>query len=223
LEKEQNIKPNPAYAGMAKGNGKVIFFTFLALLFLSVLVFTEWPLISVHDSAHQRVLGMKWILFPHVIFGLTGLVLGPFQFSSRIRRKNLLLHRRLGKIYVVSILLAAFFSILVMIKFRPPGDHGDFLFENLTQASVWGITTVIAWITAKKRQIALHKIWMSRSYGVTLIFIFSRVLNPFPFFRNMDIESFGGFLWFLIVLALIIPELILNGKLIFSGRKTQPV
>src|ERR1700744_948778 len=80
-------------------NSKTALYAFIGLLFLSVLVFTEWPLLTVDDAAHKRMLTMLALVFPHALCGVIALVAGPFQFSSRLRKYNIALHRTLGKIY----------------------------------------------------------------------------------------------------------------------------
>lgn len=162
---------------------------------------------------------MRWLLFPHILLGFTGLVLGPIQFSSRIRKNNLRLHRTLGKIYVAAILMASMLALIICLTYRPHDSTFKFTFENIIQSSVWFITTLVAWIAAKNKQTTLHKTWMSRSYGVTFIFVAARVLTPLHVLPRMDNDTFGVFLWFLIVLALIIPELLLNGREIFLIKK----
>lgn len=56
---------------------------------------------------------MSWLLVPHALLGSIALVIGPFQFSTRLRAKNIDLHKILGKLYIISILLAIPFAILI--------------------------------------------------------------------------------------------------------------
>jgi len=200
-------------------NAKIIFFLLLAVMTIVVIVFVEVPLVTVNNAAHQRLVSMGWLLFPHIIFAVTAFLIGPFQFSLRLRKKNVRLHRRLGRIYSGAVFLAAIFAVLTNLKYPAPGQTATATVQAMTQPGVWFITTLMAWITAMKRQITLHKIWMSRSYGVTFIFITSRVILPFPFFSSMDANSFITVLWFLIIVALIVPEILLNWKEIFMSRK----
>lgn len=51
--------------------------------------------------------------------------------------------------------------------------------------------------------------WAARSYGVTLVFVLSGIYNPFKFFmKNPDINDFGHFLLFLLVFALVVPNML---------------
>jgi uncharacterized membrane protein len=56
------------------------------------------------------------ILVIHVITGGSALLIGPFQFVSHLRTKHPMLHQKLGRMYLICVLvagLAAFFSALV--------------------------------------------------------------------------------------------------------------
>ena len=62
--------------------------------------------------------------------------------------------------------------------------------------------------------------WAARSYGVTLVFVLSRIYNPLQFFmKNPDINDFGHFLLFLLVFALVVPDMLVFSKELFGARK----
>ncbi|ULQ54666.1 DUF2306 domain-containing protein [Flavihumibacter fluvii] len=131
--------------------GKLILFSLLALLTLYVIIFTELPSLQENDRNFARYKTMSWLLAPHTFFGSIALVLGPFQFSSQLRIKNLALHRNLGKLYIIIILLSVPFAFLINIYYPIPGANNTFAFENITQASVWGTTALMAWVAAAKK------------------------------------------------------------------------
>ena len=167
---------------------------------------------------------MQWILIPHGLFGLIALILGPLQFSTTIRKQNIKLHKRIGKIYIIAILLAAPFAILLNIYYPIPGAKITFAFENFTQALVWALTASMAWIAAYRRHITIHKMWAARSYGLTLVFVLSRIKNPMELLiAKPDINDFAHFLWLLIVLALIIPDILVFSKELFVRKKLRTV
>lgn len=202
---------------------RVFLFSVLALLSLYVLVVQEVLYLSgagVVDLARYK--SMSWILVPHGLLGLVALAIGPFQFSTTLRKNNLPLHKKLGKIYIFAILLAMPFAIMLNIYHPIPGATGTFAFENIIQALVWAITAAMAWLAASRRQITIHKMWAARSYGVTLVFVTSRIYNPLKLFMNHpDINDFGHFLWFLLVFALVVPDMLVFGKELFTSKKTH--
>lgn len=198
---------------------RTVLFSILALLSLYVF----YSIVTFYlnkDSDTTRLQSMSLILVPHGILGIIALVIGPFQFSSTLRARNIKLHRAMGKIYIIAILLSFPFAILLNIYYPIPGAKITFIFENITQASVWAVTALLAWIAAYKRQINIHKMWAARSYGVTLVFVLSRIYDPMTLMIDKpDINDFSHFLWFLLVFALIIPDVILFNKELFGPGK----
>lgn len=204
----------------ALNKSRVFLFSILALLALYVFVVQEFLFLQHNTERLNRYRAMSVFLVPHAILGFIALVVGPFQFSTTLRKKNLALHRRLGKIYIIAILLAFPFAVLININYPIPGAKITFVMENMIQASVWAFTAAMAWVAAAKRQITLHKMWVARSYGITLVFVLSRIYNPMQFFINKpDINDFTHFLWLLVVLALIIPDILVFNKELFTARK----
>jgi len=207
----------------ALNRNRVILFSLLALFTLYV-AYTEFTFFGDNHSDLSHYNAMKWILIPHGLFGLIALVIGPFQFSTTLRKKNIKLHKRIGKTYIITILLAAPFAILLNIYYPIPGAKITFAFENFTQALVWAITAAMAWIAAYRRQINIHKMWAARSYGLTLVFVLSRIKNPMELLiAKPDINDFAHFLWLLIVLALIIPDMLVFSKELFGRKKLRTV
>jgi hypothetical protein len=200
---------------------RVILFSILALLAIYVLVVQEFIyLLSAQTAELTRYKSQALVLIPHAILGMIALAIGPFQFSTTLRKTNLPLHKKLGKIYIISILSAFPFAILLNLYYPIPGAKITFVFENITQALVWATTAAMAWAAASRRQITIHKMWAARSYGVTLVFVLSRIYNPMRLFiKNPDINDFSHFLWFLLVFALIVPDMLVFHKELFSARK----
>jgi hypothetical protein len=50
---------------------------------------------------------VKWLLLPHGIGGALALLIGPLQFSNRLRARHLRLHRILGRFYIGGVAIAA--------------------------------------------------------------------------------------------------------------------
>ena len=48
----------------------------------------------------------KWLI-PHGLAGLTVLLIGPFQFSSRFRQRHPRIHRIMGRFYLGAIAVSA--------------------------------------------------------------------------------------------------------------------
>jgi uncharacterized membrane protein len=175
---------------------------------ISVLLYTDYPLVfhpAPGDHYHAKLIRDFVYLMPHAIAGILATVLGPFQFSTRFRQRHLSLHRLMGKVYIVSVCVAA---PMVMIIGR--GFDFPLVFMGDLQASLWLLCTLAAFITARNRQIAIHRQWMIRSYAFTLNFIFSRLLNPIPAYFNMSDTGLALTLALLTALYFFIPQIAFN-------------
>ncbi|ASU34162.1 DUF2306 domain-containing protein [Mucilaginibacter xinganensis] len=223
MKRDDNSPGNFPIAPLFPVNAKIILYFFIGILFISVLLFTELPLITVNNDNHRRMAEMLWLIFPHALCGVTALIAGPLQFSSRVRKTNPLLHRRLGTVYICAVLAASVLALIIQEKYPVPGSGVHLESAGTAQAILWFVTTLIAYAAAINGQIAAHKVWMSRSYGITLIFVLSRVLNPLPFYSRITPDDFSIVLWSLMLFALVVPELLLNGREIFTRKKSYRI
>ena len=118
-----------------------------------------------------------WIFFfyVHIFSIILCLLAGLTQFSSQILRENRKLHRILGKIYVYNILLINVPACFVLAVFSNGGLLGITGF--VVQNCLWAITTVMAVIFVKKRNIEKHKKFMIFSYAITTTAITFRIIK----------------------------------------------
>lgn len=155
---------------------KTILWIALGITVLFVFITSELLLITDYPMYHAyrlQVIADRHLLIPHTLAGMLALFIGPIQFSSRFRQRHLKLHRVLGYIYVVSVFVGSYTGIALATG--RPGLPGTSM-----QAAAWMVCTTAAFITARNRQIAVHRQWMARSYAVTFTFVSSRVLNLVP-------------------------------------------
>jgi uncharacterized membrane protein len=144
--------------------------TFFVFITSEVLLITDYPM---YHAYRLQVIADRHLLIPHTLAGIFALLIGPINFSSRIRNRYLKLHRVLGRIYVASVFVGSFTGIA--LAWGRPGLPGTSM-----QAAAWMVCTTAALITARNRQIVQHRQWMARSYAVTFTFVSSRVLNLVP-------------------------------------------
>lgn len=144
--------------------------TLFVFITSEVLLVTDYPM---YHAYRLQVIADRHLLIPHTLAGVFALLIGPINFSSRIRERHLQLHRVLGRIYVASVFVGSFTGIALATG--RPGLPGTSM-----QAAAWMVCTTAALITARNRQIIQHRQWMARSYAVTFTFVSSRVLNLWP-------------------------------------------
>ena len=174
-----------------------------------VLLLTDYPM---YHAYRLQVIADRGLLIPHTLAGIFALLIGPINFSSRIRQRHLQLHRVLGRIYVLSVFIGAATGV-ALANGRPgfPGTCG--------QAAAWIVCTTAALITARNRQIVQHRQWMMRSYAVTFTFVSSRVLNLWPpYWSHLgDALSAVGVIAFTLA-SLLIVDLGLNWRELTTRR-----
>jgi hypothetical protein len=168
-----------------------------------VLLVTDFPM---YHAYRLQVIVDRHLLIPHTLAGIFALLIGPINFSSRIRKRHLQLHRVLGLIYVVSVFIGSFTGIALAAG--RPGLPGTSM-----QAAAWMVCTSAAFVAARNRQIAVHRQWMARSYAVTFTFVSSRVLNLWPRYWSHlgDVLAAVGVIAFTLA-SLLIVDLGLNWR-----------
>jgi uncharacterized membrane protein len=186
--------------------GLTVLFVFITS---EVLLVTDYPM---YHAYRLQVIADRALLIPHTLAGIFALLIGPINFSSRIRQRHLKLHRVLGRVYVVSVFIGAATGV-ALASGRPgfPGTCG--------QAAAWVVCTTAAFITARNRQIVQHRQWMARSYAVTFTFVSSRVLNLWPRYWSHlgDTLSAVGVIAFTLA-SLLIVDLGLNWRELTTRR-----
>ncbi len=181
---------------------KRILWVSLGLTALFVFITSELLLITDYPMYHAyrlQVIADRHLLIPHTLAGIFALLIGPVNFSSRIRQRHLQFHRTLGLIYVVSVFVGSFTGIA--LAWGRPGLPGTSM-----QAAAWIVCTTAAFIAARNRQIAVHRQWMARSYAVTFTFVSSRVFNLVPAYWSHlgDVLSAVGVIAFTLASLLIV-------------------
>lgn len=160
----------------ASSRFKIILWVSLGLTTLFVFITSELLLIMDYPMYHAyrlQVIADRRLLIPHTLAGTFALLIGPINFSSRIRERHPQLHRILGYVYVISVFIGA--ATGVALASGRPGLPGTSM-----QAAAWVVCTIAAFVAARNRQIIQHRQWMARSYAVTFTFVSSRVLNLWP-------------------------------------------
>jgi uncharacterized membrane protein len=194
---------------------KTVLWISLGLTALFVFITSEALLVTDYPMYHAyrlQVIADRGLLIPHTLAGIFALLIGPINFSSRIRNRFLKFHRVLGRIYVVSVFVGAATGV-ALASGRPgfPGTCG--------QAAAWIVCTAAAFITARNRHIVQHRQWMARSYAVTFTFVSSRVLNLWPRYWSHlgDTLSAVGVIAFTLA-SLLIVDLGLNWRELTARR-----
>ena len=170
--------------------------TLFVFITSELLLYTDYPM---YHAYRLQVIADRGLLIPHTLAGTFALLIGPINFSSRIRERHLKLHRVFGYIYLVSVLVGSFTGIALAAG--RPGLPGTSM-----QAAAWMVCTTAAFVAARNRQITVHRQWMARSYAVTFTFVSSRVLNLVPAYWSHlgDVLSAVGVIAFTLASILVV-------------------
>lgn len=119
--------------------------------------------------ANPRIEASPAPVVVHIVGGLLYLVLGAFQFSSRLRRRHPGWHRMAGRV-LVALGLAVAFSALWMTLFYPrqPGTGALAFVFRLAFGSGMAAGLVLGISAIRNRDIARHQAWMTRAYALAL-------------------------------------------------------
>ena len=113
-----------------------------------------------------------WI-YTHVFASIFALVLGPFQFSARLRQRYLAWHRWAGRSYLVVGVVVGGLSGLYMAQFAYGGWPSRAGFTLL--ALCWLGTGLLGYRAIRRRDIEGHRRWMVRNYALTFAAVTLRI------------------------------------------------
>ncbi len=113
--------------------------------------------------------------YTHIVLGGIALLVGWIQFSSRIRSRNLSLHRQTGKIYLIAVILSSIAGIY--IGFYATGGLISSL-GFICLGIIWLYTTLRAYSSAKNKQIEQHRKMMIYSYAACFAAVTLRIWLP---------------------------------------------
>lgn len=163
---------------------KNIFKVFLlaALAFFSFLMLRIiWAYIPMKTDIAFLQLKQQYIhitewriaFFVHVFSSLLVLAAGFSQFSKKLLKKNPKLHRTLGYVYVIDILMVTGPAGLLMSFYANGGLSSRIGFVLLS--ILWIAFTAIALYKAIKKDFVAHRIYMIRSFALTLSAVSLRI------------------------------------------------
>ncbi len=151
----------------------------------------------------------------HICFGGVALLIGWLQFSKKLRRKNMKLHRIIGKIYVTSVLISGIPGIYIAL--HASGGLSPKLGLTIG-AIIWTILTYLGFQTVRKGNIEAHKKFMMYSYAGTFGAVTLRIWLP------LLILVFGEFLLAYQIVAWLswVPNMVVVYFIIKKRQNIQP-
>ncbi len=108
----------------------------------------------------------------HVLGSGLALLIGGFQFSQTLRRKYLHVHRWLGRIYLIMILIGGLGSFMLA-----PQAAGGLVAKIgfFLLAVLWWFSAFQAYVAVRRGDIAEHRAWMLRNFALTFAAVTLRI------------------------------------------------
>ncbi|WP_462251731.1 DUF2306 domain-containing protein [Ekhidna sp.] len=124
--------------------------------------------------------------YGHIILGGIALLIGWTQFSAKLRRKRIKLHRTIGKMYIFSVFISGICGIYIA-QFATGGVSNVIGFS--LSGLVWLATTFLAYNAIKKGNIEQHQNNMLYSYAVCFSAVTLRFWLPLFTYILGEFES----------------------------------
>lgn len=144
-------------------------------------------------------------IYTHVFASIVALVLGPFQFSARLRQRYLSWHRWAGRSYLSVGVMVGGLSGLYMAQFAYGGWPSRAGFSLL--ALCWLGTGLLGYMAIRRRDIEGHRRWMMRNYALTFAAVTLRIEIGLCFASGLSFQEFYPWLaWLCWVPNLLVAE-----------------
>jgi len=156
------------------------FFIFLSIgvgIYPMLYFFTDMSggLLSTKDVELIQSQIWNFSFYAHILTGGLALLFGWIQFSKKIRNKNLRLHRNLGKVYLIVVLISGFSGFYLAM--HAYGNEITKLGFG-TLSILWLYTGWLAYSAIKKGDVEKHRKWMIRNYALTWAGVMLRLWLP---------------------------------------------
>jgi hypothetical protein len=144
------------------------------------------------------------LLVLHLTGGAVAIAVGAFQLSTRIRARRIAVHRWLGRLYVLGVLVGGVASLLLAM--RADGGLAARLGFGML-AVLWLGSTGTAYIHIRNRRIELHRAWMLRSFALTFAAVTLRIWLPLSQAAGIPFqEAYTAIAWLCWVPNLVVVE-----------------
>ena len=201
---------------------KHFLFGVFGLMLAYVLYHDESFLVHPKDPIWLHYEPFKWWLLPHGLAGACAILLGPLQFSERLRRRYRKLHRVLGRIYVVGVFVAAPLGVYIQYFEERLGDSRSFTVAAVVDAVLLMGTTAVALAFIWKGKVQQHRQWMTRSFGVALVFLEVRVVGGITGWENLGNRADETIVWACLAFSILSADLVLQWQELARSHSLHP-
>jgi uncharacterized membrane protein len=198
---------------------KYLLFTFVGLMVSYVLWHNESFLVNRADPVWQHYKPFRWWLLPHGLAGACAILLGPLQFSDRLRARFTKFHRVVGRIYIAGALIVAPLGAYIQFFEERTGGPRSFSIAALVDAILLMLTTAIAFAFILNGKVQQHRQWMTRSFAVALVFLEVRVVAGVTGWEKIP-GAIETIVWSCLAFSLLSADIVLQVQ---ELRRSRPV
>jgi len=191
---------------------KYLLFAFIGLMLAYVLRHNEHFLIDAQDPNWAHIHPFRWYLLPHGIMGACALLLGPLQFSDRLRQRFAKFHRVVGRFYVAGVFIGAPMGLYIQYFEERMGGARSFSFAAGTDAALWMLTTAVAIFFILKGKVQQHRQWMTRSFAVAIVFLEVRVVGGVTGWERLGPSAIETMVWMCVAFSLLFADIALQWR-----------
>jgi uncharacterized membrane protein len=199
---------------------KYLLFAAIGLMLAYVIYHDESFLVHPKDPIWEHYKPFRWWLLPHGIAGACALLLGPMQFSDRLRNRFRKLHRVIGRIYVAGVFIAAPLGFYIQHFKERMGEPRSFSIAAAVTAVLWMTTTGIALVFIRQGRVQEHRQWMTRSFSVALGFLEVRVIGGVTGWDTLDLHVAETMVWCCLAFSILAADLVLQWQQLGSSRSS---
>jgi uncharacterized membrane protein len=155
----------------------LLFLLSIGVVAYATIGYAIMPLGSlVHPDMKAGFVGHPLGIYLHVFAAAVALLLGPFQFSTRLRRARIHVHRWMGRVYLGVGVLIGGLSGRYISQFAYGGVAARLGFATL--ATCWLYTGLRAYLAIRRKATLEHRKWMVRNFSFTFAAVMLRLYIP---------------------------------------------
>lgn len=196
---------------------KYLFLAVYLALFLVVWLTRDRFLLDPASPMRQRYAQIPALMFLHGVPGAIALILGIFQFSTRLRQRYLKAHRVMGYIYIVCVAISAPVAVIVAAKLPVP----TLQMATVIQGGGWILATATALYCVRTGKIQQHREWMMRGYPFAMVFIFVRAIDAIPAVARGGLISLAEVVWSVIAVACVLPSFLIEWQHLATSQRVD--
>jgi uncharacterized membrane protein len=202
-----SVAAAPGHA-RSRSQAKLIFFVLFFTVTALVTYMKNAQILQPTSQIARHFAPAMLFLIPHAFFAGIAMVMGAFQFSTRLRTRYLRVHRVMGYVYVVSVMIGAPVAIPLAAKVTTP----SLVAASVVQAFGWMSCTAIALYCIRTGNIQQHRRWMIRGYPFAMVFTVARLIIPIPPVLRSGFMGIEIVVWTAIALAAFVPTIVLEWR-----------